>query len=114
MNYATFRDAANLKASDVEDMLGEDLYLGVFNAAYSTQLNGLTISAKDLPKGDRMTQRIEKYLKSKKITLRPSGGYNHFLVASHLVSNPLPKKAVDAATLDRFENMFKELNALLG
>lgn len=114
MNYASFRDAGNLKASDVEDMLSEDLYLSIFNAAYSSQLSGLTVSAKDLPKGDRMTQRIEKYLKSKKITLRPSGGYNHFLVASHLVSNPLPKKAIDGATLDRFESMFKELNSLLG
>jgi predicted ATP-dependent endonuclease of OLD family len=114
MNYAQFRDADNLKASDVEDMLSEDMYLEVFNAAYATPLKGVKIEAKDLPKGDRMTQRIEKYLTAKKISLRPSGGYNHYLVASHLASNPVPKKSVDSETLNRFEAMFKELNSLLG
>lgn len=113
MNYAQFRDPANLKPSDVEDMLGEDLYLTIFNGAYAKQLSGTTIAAKDLPKGDRMTQRIEQYLKSKKISLRPSGGYNHYLVASHLATNPLPKKSIGADTLDRFESLFKTINSLL-
>ena len=113
MNYAQFRDATDLKASDVEDMLGEDLYLQIFNAAYKKQLGGISIEVKDLPKGERMTQRIEKYLVSKKIELRPSGGYNHYLVASHLASNPVPRKSVDGDTLNRFEEMFKEINTLL-
>ena len=112
-NYAQFRDPTNLKPSDVEDMLSEDLYLNIFNAAYAKQLNGTTIATKDLAKGDRMTQRIEQYLKSKKISLRPTGGYNHYLVASHLAANPLPRKSIDADTLDRFENMFKAINSLL-
>lgn len=113
MNYAQFRDPASLKPSDVEDMLSEDLYLNLFNAAYAKQLKGTTITAKDLPKGDRMTQRIEQYLKSKKISLRPTNGYNHYLVASHLAANPLPKKSIDADTLDKFENLFKAINSLL-
>lgn len=113
MNYAQFRDAAKLKPSDVEDMLGEELYLNIFNAAYATQLKGAKIAVKDLPAGDRMTQRIDKYLVAKKITLRPSGGYNHYLVASHLAANPVTKKLVDAGTLDKFEAMFTALNDLL-
>lgn len=113
MNYAQFRDAANLKPSDVEDMLSEDLYLSIFNAAYASQLKDIAIAAKDLPKDDRMTQRIEKYLATKKISLRPSGGYNHYLVASHLAANSLPKKSIDSDTLDKFENLFKAVNTLL-
>lgn len=113
MNYAQFRDPANLKPSDVEDMISEDLYLSIFNAAFAKQLNGTTIAAKDLPKGDRMTQRIEQYLVAKKISLRPSGGYNHYLVASHLAANPLSKKSIDVDTLNRFEALFKAVNSLL-
>lgn len=112
-NYAQFRDPTSLKPSDVEDMMGENLYLNVFNATYSTQLNGATITAKDLPKGDRMTERIGACLASKKINLRPTGGYNHYLVASHLAANPLPKKSIDKDTLSRFEEMFKVVNSLL-
>lgn len=113
MNYAQFRDPAKLKPSDVEDMLGEELYLNIFNAAYSAELKGTVITSKDLATGDRMTRRIEKYLTANKITLRPSGGYNHYLVASHLAANPIPRGSIDAATLDRFEAMFKAVNTLL-
>jgi hypothetical protein len=113
MNYAQFRDPAKLKPSDVEDMLGVDLYLNLFNAAYSKELKGKPLTLKDLPAGDRMTQRIEKYLLAKKLSLRPSGGYNHYLVASHLAANPVPKKAVDAATLDRFEALFQAVDSQL-
>lgn len=113
MNYAQFRDPDNLRPSDVEDMISEELYLRIFNDAYAKELKGTVVAAKDLVKGDRITQRIEQYLKSKKITLRPSGGYNHYLVASHLAANPQPKKSVDADTLDKFETLFKAVNSLL-
>ena len=113
MNYAQFRDPSDLKASDVEDMIGENLYLQLFNDTYSKELGGVKITAKDLPAGDRIVVRIEKYLNTKKIVLRKSGGFNHYLVASHLVANPIPKKALDKETLDRFEGLFKTVNKLL-
>lgn len=38
----------------------------------------------------------------------------YYRAASHLAANPLPKKSVDAAILDKFENLFKAVNGLLG
>lgn len=116
LNYAQFRSsgAGKLQPTDVEDMLSEGLYLELFNAAYATQLKGKKVALKDLPAGYRITQRIDKYLKANKISVRPSVGFNHYLVASHLAASPLPVKSFDADTLDRFEKMFKEVNKLLG
>jgi predicted ATP-dependent endonuclease of OLD family len=112
-SYADFRDATNLKPSDVEDMISEKLYVDMFNNAYTKQLKGKMVTLKDLPKGDRIVLRIEEYLDKNKVTLRPSGGYNHYLVASHLIASPLPKKAIDEDTLKRFEDMFTAINELL-
>lgn len=110
MNYAQFIDPASLKPSDVEDMISVKQYLDIFNGAYLKELKDVVITEKDLPKGERITQRIEKYLSSNSIVFRPSGGYNHYLVASYLASNPMPKKSIDANTLDRFEALFKAVN----
>lgn len=112
-NYAQFRDPANLVPSDVEDMLDEQVYLDLFNATFSKELGGKVVTMKDLSKGDRIVVRIEKWLEAQKIKLRPSGGFNHYLVASYLATNPLAKKAVSSAMLERFESMFKTVNALL-
>lgn len=112
-NYAQFRDPANLVPSDVEDMLDEQVYLDLFNATFSKELGGKSVAPKDLPKGDRVVVKIEKWLAAQKISLRPSGGFNHYLVASYLATNPLAKKSVSSAMLERFESMFKAVNALL-
>jgi predicted ATP-dependent endonuclease of OLD family/ribosomal protein L36 len=113
MNYGQFRNPSNLKPSDVEDLFSESEYLGLFNRTYQTELTGKSISLKDLPKSDRIVRRIEKYLVINKIVLRKSGGFNHYLIASNLASNPLPKKSIDSGTLDRFESLFKSVNSLL-
>jgi hypothetical protein len=53
---------------------------------------------------------LEDYLAAKGISLRPSGGFNHYTVASYFASNPPTKP--DTTALDRFEAMFKAINAL--
>jgi predicted ATP-dependent endonuclease of OLD family len=120
LNYAMFRDAtaaggtssapATLQSTDVEDLISVDLYLNLFNGAYKTQLAGKEIKESDLPPGNRIVDRIEKYLAASSIKLRPSGGYNHYLVASYMASNP--PTSVDADTLNRFDNLFKTVNGL--
>jgi hypothetical protein len=96
-------------ATDVEDLLTPDLYLQLFSGAFAKQLGGRQVSVADLPNGDRIVERLERYLNGNGITLRPSGGFNHYLPASYLASNP---PSVDSATLDRFEALFNAANAL--
>jgi len=116
LNYANFRDktaTGTLKASDVEDMISEDVYLKLFSKAYSKELSGKSIKAKDLPAGDRIVLRLNAYLATNSIVLRPSGGFNHYLVASYLASHPLDSKDIDDDTLTRFETLFTDVNNLL-
>jgi hypothetical protein len=103
-------EGSGLISSDVEDMISPETYLKIFNAAFKKQLNGREIKESDLPEGDRIVKRISRYLEDNSIQVRPSGGFNHYSVASHLASNPPAK--VDAETLSRFEKLFEALNAL--
>jgi hypothetical protein len=122
LNYGVFRDgkkpsgkaggAMPLPATDVEDLITPDLYLKLFNGAFNVQLAGEVITESDLPEGDRIVERINRYLASNKITVRPSGGFNHYAVANYLVANP-PRR-IDPATLGRFEALFNKVNALFG
>ncbi|MHA6760040.1 AAA family ATPase [Streptacidiphilus sp. PAMC 29251] len=116
LHYAQVRDGkpqAILPATDVEDLISEDTYLAIFNAAYAKQLAGAIITSADLPRGDRIVQRIERYLKSQQTKLRPTGGYNHYLPATYLASNPEIIGTADADTLDRFERLFESINKSL-
>ncbi|MCP9496572.1 MAG: AAA family ATPase [Pyrinomonadaceae bacterium MAG19_C2-C3] len=122
LHYAMFRNGSNkvtsktaatpaaFVSSDVEDLLAPDLYLKLFSGAYKAKLNGKEIKESDLPPGDRIIRRIGRYLDTNGILLRASGGFNHYLPAIHLASNP-PSK-VDAQTLARFEALFQAVNKL--
>jgi predicted ATP-dependent endonuclease of OLD family len=121
LNYAMFRQSSKksssaaktgsgLISSDVEDMISPEIYLKIFNAAYKKQLGGTEIKESDLPDSDRIVNRITRYLEDNSIQLRPSGGFNHYLPASYLASNPPAK--VDAETLNRFEKLFETVNEL--
>lgn len=121
LNYAMFRAAAkiggsaptNLVSSDVEDLFLPSTYLTLFNAAYKHELGGATIKVSDLPRCDRIVQSIRQYLDSNGIQLRPSGGFNHYLVANHLAANPIKLPKSDTATLGNFEAVFRSVNQLL-
>ncbi len=96
-------------AADLEDLFDPAAYLEWFAKAYAKELKGAKPTLADLPAGDRIIGRIEGWLKSKGITLRPSGGFNHYLVALEF-SKGAP--TLDKATLDRFDAVFKRVNAL--
>lgn len=115
LNYGMFTgdtkesEAGASVAADVEDLISPALYLQLFNEAFAKELDGTVITETDLPKGNRIVQRLERHLRDAKIQLRPSGGYNHYRVASHLASS---KIEVDDATLNRFEQLFRAVNGL--
>ena len=98
------------KPSDIEDLLSTKTYIDYFNKTFEKQLTD-KIKISDLPNGTRIVERINRYLKEKNITLRPSGGFNHYLVASTFGSNP--PKTIDENTLSNFESLFKDINSIL-
>lgn len=119
LTYADFRSPASTEKAgtkptptDVEDLLGVQFYLNAFNAVYHDRLNGKEITDSALPVGPRVVERISKLLNEKGITLRASGGYNHYLVASHLASHPPTSETLESALLERFELLFKKINSL--
>ncbi len=108
-----FRDISKIgvseKPSDTEDLLEPSVYLHYFNQAFKDKLSEPIKEAK-LPKGDRIVDRLERYIGSKNIQLRQSAGYNHYTPAAAIARDP---SIVDAASLSRFEALFKKVNAVL-
>jgi predicted ATP-dependent endonuclease of OLD family len=114
LNASQFRDLKKIgttgQSSDTEDLFDPALYVDYFNQAYAKELKKAPLDAAALPKGDRIIERIERYLKEQSISVRPSGGFNHYLPASAFASNPPAKLGDD--TLQRFEHLFKAVNEL--
>jgi len=114
-NVSQFRDLQKLgqstTVSDIEDLFEPAEYLEYFNAAFSKQLGGVVITEADLPKGSRVVARIEQALAARGLKLRPSGGFNHYTVAS--VFGTTQPRTLSGATLDRFSALFEALNKVL-
>jgi hypothetical protein len=98
------------KPSDIEDLFLVSVYLKYFNEVFKTQLAGVVIAENDLPPGDRIVQRLEQHIKDKGLTIRPSGGFNHYAVATRFASSP--PKSLDAATMARFRALFAAVNSV--
>ncbi|MCD5973281.1 AAA family ATPase [Pseudomonas quasicaspiana] len=114
-NFSQFRDLSKIGedsiATDVEDLLDPDSYMAVFSSVFQKDLGHKVITQADLPTGDRIIGRIEKYLTINSIKIRPSGGYNHYAVAAAFVAN-ITKYSTDD-TVTRFTALFKDINAAL-
>jgi hypothetical protein len=114
LNASQFRDLSQIgvngTASDIEDLFDQKLYVSCFNGAFAEQLSGTTIKENELPHGDRIVERIERYLEVNHIRLRPSGGFNHHTVAAYFASHP--PVSTDDETIKRFAALFKAVNAL--
>jgi predicted ATP-dependent endonuclease of OLD family len=113
-NVSQFRDTAKFGVSgipsDIEDLFAVDSYLDYFNATFEKQLAGTVVKEADLPAGDRIVFRLEQYIKEKGITIRPSGGFNHYAVAARFASTP--PTSVDAETTARFKALFAAINGV--
>jgi hypothetical protein len=111
LNYGRFVGPAGNPAADVEDLYRPSEYVDLFNATFTKELNGLKVKVSDLPPGDRIVDRLTRYLRDFQISIRPSGGFNHYAVANHLAAYPVKK--LDPTTLQRFEDLFVEVNKAL-
>ncbi|RKH19844.1 hypothetical protein D7X74_05690 [Corallococcus sp. CA047B] len=115
LDASQFREVSSVgkrgRPTDIEDLLSPSLYLDYFNKAFEKQLDGRRIAEIDLPPGDRILHRIERYLADADIKLRPNGGFNHYSVAAALAG--APPLLVDSETAARFEELFRTINGLL-
>lgn len=111
-NVHTFADYTGTGEADIEDMFENSFYVELVNDEYKSVLSkNVTLAA--LPKGgDRILPRIEGFLDDNPLTAK--AGFNHYRPARYLSENigKLESKISDD-TLDRFEDAFKALNALL-
>jgi predicted ATP-dependent endonuclease of OLD family len=110
LHYGLYRGGSSVP-TDVEDLFNPALYLTYFKKAYAGELKGQDVKVGDLPAGDRIVDRLNRFLATEKIVLKASGGFNHYLPARAFASDP-PKK-LDAAVMDRFEALFEAVNRLL-
>lgn len=99
LDYAMFRDATNKPSTDVEDLIPAEDYVKFYNEVF-----GSALKFTDLPKGDRILDRIARATKVDR--------FNHYRVAEKIASPGT--YAPSAATLAIFEKLFAKVNTLLG
>ncbi|NLG84596.1 MAG: ATP-binding protein [Firmicutes bacterium] len=111
-NVLTYAQFTGTKEADVEDMFSDDFYLQLVSEEYKSDLPG-PVTADKLPSGGpRILSRLERYFGS--VPLMNGAHFNHYRPARYFAENigtfesKLPPEA-----LDRFEDAFKTLNALL-
>lgn len=86
------------KEADIEDLFDEPFYLQLVKDS------GVgTVAKTKLPAGARIVKRIEEVL----------GVYDHYRPAQHLLKQPGLLAKIGDPTLDRFEKLFGDLNALI-
>lgn len=101
--------SAQSTVGDVEDLFAPAEYLAWFNSTFAKELNGLTATEAALPNGDRIVARLEQWIGGQGISLRSSGGFNHYRVAAHVVANP--PATFSSSALENFEAAFRAVNA---
>ncbi|SCX46748.1 hypothetical protein SAMN05720354_106151 [Nitrosospira sp. Nsp1] len=113
-NASQFRDenkfGENGKPSDIEDLFTPSTYLTYFNKVYDSKLRNSPLLEIELNPSarHRIVQRIEDALKTRGIELRPSGGFNHYGIASEFAISP--PKSLNEKTVKRFAALFKAIN----
>ena len=114
LNASQFRDLASVgstnQPSDLEDLMTPRTYVGYFRKAFAAQLNGVAIEEELLPPGDRIVDRLERYLEANAVVTRTGGGFNRDVVALEFAGDP--PQTLDEDTLARFEALFKAVNAI--
>ncbi len=111
----TTTDFCNQPEADVEDLFGNQLYAELVNKACGFTGND-ALSTASIQSAQESSPRVVKKVEAL-LRLRPNvPEFDHYVPAFWLVQNPLWFSTNDverAAALDRFEDLFKKLNALL-
>lgn len=88
----------NNQNADIEDLFSDGDYLNIYNKTY-----GSTIKISDLPHGDRIVKRIEKYIKKE---------YVHGEVAETLLRK-YHEITFTETTINNFSNLFDIVNSTI-
>jgi predicted ATP-dependent endonuclease of OLD family len=112
----TVADFCAQAEGDVEDLIGCDLYTAVVNRAYELP-NDLALTQEAVKRSAGSVDRILPGVEALFRIMPPSAPeFDHYRPASWLASNEgflSPDTQGVSSTLDRFEALFKSLNALL-
>ena len=107
----TFADFTGTAEADIEDMFEVDFYLQIVNEEFRSVLKN-PIQEAHLNALPRITKRLEAYFDSNPMKKKTS--FNHFRPARYLSENiGSLASAISEDSLNRFEQAFKGLNALL-
>lgn len=111
----TAGDFCNQDEADIEDLIGSSLYLDLINSAY--ELKGKNaLSAKSLSSTGETSPRIVLQVEAAIRLNSAAPDFDHYAPAFWLIQHPeflLADTPEVSAALDRFEALFKQLNALL-
>ena len=107
-NVFTYADYVQGSEADVEDMFDPKFYLDLVKGAF-----GSSVALADLPENHpRILRRLEEYLERN--PLPNNEIFNHYRPARYLSENiGCLENELSGQELDRFEQAFKALNALL-
>lgn len=111
-NYVlTFADFTGKAEADIEDMFDTAFYLQLVNKEFGSVLQQ-PIAEADLNNLPRIITRLDTYFSAH--PLKKSTSFSHYRPARYLVEHSgILKASISQATLDRFDDAFKKLNALL-
>ena len=90
LNLSQFRDLTKIgttgQARDIDDLFEAAVYVDSFNRAHAKELKSTPVMLRGFLPGDRITERIARHLKAQSISVRPSGGFNHYVESGQLAS----------------------------
>ena len=106
-------DFCNQAEADIEDLLGEELFLELVNVTYSVSEAQKLVSG-SLPTGPGAGLRIVPKVEAAMKLIASTKEFDHFQQASWLIQNPNALDATrHAEAFNRFEHLFDTLNKLL-
>ncbi len=107
----TYAEFTGTTEADAEDMFDPDFYVKLVNAEYKNDL-AKPVTTADLDANlPRMTQRMAAYFVQH--PMKEGMVYNHYRPARKLAESAALQGEIDDASRARFEEAFKQLNALI-
>lgn len=111
-NVFTYSDFLSTDEADIEDMFEESFYIWLVNAEYASELKKPIAVGAVTSRSPRMVLRLQDYFAEH--PLKNGAQFSHYRPARYFAERTLEiQKDVSSETLNRFENMFESLNALL-
>lgn len=111
MDFSMFLNN-NPTEADIEDMLPASIYVSAFNSAYAKEIGSTLLIEGELGPQPRMVEKVNFWLKDKRISLLKDGGFNHYRVAQAALPLLTPTTLTDDEFAN-FERLFQKVNAAM-